>query len=273
MEKTKKRPILLTVIIILTIIGGLWTIISSIPFFSLYNSVKQGGITVRDKVSIQQIQPNTPASEAQLMKGDTIISINGKNVNSSIEFIGILNTNQSKQVSVVFERNGIAQTVQLVPRINPPPGEGKLGIVLADTEVQKKSTLELIPLVIIRSYSGYEEIPTLFYSTQTYTYHDKKLTRLQSVIFGIITVVIGIGLWKWKKWAFYGYLLSLAYSVIASILYLVNPANYSTAKEIQSLLFPIEPTPNLTSTIIVIISLIIGLLLAYYVFRQKKLFR
>lgn len=270
MEINKKRPKLLAVIIILTIIGGLWGIISSFPFFTLYNSIKQGGITVSDKVSIQQVQPNTPASEAQLMKGDTIVSINGKGIASSSEFVNISNANQGKEVSIVFIRNGSTQTVQLIPRINPPAGEGRLGIVLANTGVEKKSTVELIPQVIIRSYAGFEERPVFFFSTQTY--QDKQLTRLQSLFFGIITVAIGIGLWKWKKWAFYGYLLSAGYGVIASIPYLANPAHYSTAKKIQPLFFPIEQTPNLTDTIIVIVSLVIALLLAYYIFRQKKFF-
>ncbi|TSC87800.1 MAG: regulator of sigma E protease [Microgenomates group bacterium Gr01-1014_16] len=255
MEMNKKRPKLLAVIIILTIIGGVWGIISSFPFFSLYTSIKQGGITVNNKVSIQQVQPNTPASEAQLMKGDTIVSINGKNITSSSEFVDISRTNQGKEVSIVIERNGNPQTVQLVPRINPPTNEGRLGIVLTNTGVEKKSTLELISQVIIRSYLG------------------KELIRLQSLFFGIISVAIGIGLWKWKKWAFYGYLLSAGYGVIASIPYLANPAHYNTTKQIQPLFFPIERTSNLTDTLIVIVSLIMGLLLAYYIFRQKKLFQ
>lgn len=271
MDMKKKRPKLLTVIIILTIIGGLWGIVSSFPIFSLYNSIKQGGITVSDKVSIQQVQPNTPASEAQLVQGDTIVSINGKTITSSSEFVDVSNANQGKEVTVVIESGGSTRTVQLVPRINPPPNEGRLGIVLTNTGVEKKSTFELIPQVIIRSYSGFEERPVFFFSTQTY--QDKKLSRLQSLFFGIITVAIGIGLWKWKKWAFYGYLLSAGYGVIASIQYLANPAHYSTAKKIQPLFFPIEQTPNLTDTIIVIVSLVIGLLLAYYIFRQKKLFQ
>lgn len=271
MEKNKKRSKFLAAIIILTIIGGFWGIISSFPFFTLYTSIKQGGITVSDKVSIQQVQPNTPASDVQLMKGDTIVSINGKNITSSSDFVDISNANQGKEVTVVIERNDSTQTVQLVPRINPPPNEGRLGIVLTNTGVEKKSTFELIPQVIIRSYSGIEERPVFFFSTQTY--QDKKLTRLQSLFFGIVFVAIGIGLWKWRKWAFYGYLLSAGYGVIASIPYLANPAHYSTAKKIQPLFFPIEQTPNLTDTIIVIVSLVIGLLFAYYVFRHKKLFQ
>lgn len=269
MEKNKKRPKFLSVIIILTVIGGLWGIISSFPFFSLYTSIKQGGITVRT-VSIQQVQPNTPASEAQLMKGDTIVSINGKAITSSSEFVEISNANQGKEVTVVIERSGSTRTIQIVPRINPPSNEGRLGIILTNTGVEKKSTFELIPPVIIRSYSGFEERPVFSFSTQTY--QDKQLTRLQSLFFGIITVAISIGLWKWKKWAFYGYLLSAGFGVIASIPYLVNPAHYSTAKKIQPLFFPIEQTPNLTDTIIVIVSLVIALLLAYYIFRQKKSF-
>ncbi len=265
-----KRPGLLTIIIILTIIGGVLGVVKSFPFFSLYTSIEQGGITVGNRVSIQQVQPNTPASEARLMKGDTIISINGKTITSSSEFVDISSANQGKKVTIVLERNGHSQTVQLVPRINPPPNEGRLGIALTNTGVEKKSTFELIPQVIIRSYSGFEERPVLFFSTQVYK--DKNLTRLQLLVFGIISVAIGIGLWKWKKWAFFGFLLSTGYEIMASIPFLTRRASYATSNQLQSLFFPVR-TPNLFDTIIVIVGLVIGLLFAYYVFRQKKLFR
>lgn len=270
MDVEKKRPKLLAVIIILTIIGGLWGIISSLPIFSIYTSLKQGGITVSDGVSVVQVLPNSPASEAQLMSGDVIVSINGTAISSSQEFVDISNASQGKEVTVVIERDGDSKTVQFIPRINPPPNEGRLGITLANTRVEKKSPSELIPKVIIRSYAGHEEKPVSFFSTQAY--QDKKLHRLQSLVLGIASVVIGVGLWKWKKWAFYGYLLSAGYGVITAIPYLVDPAHYATAEKIQSLIFPIEQTPNLTSTILVIVSLAIELLLAYYIFRQKKLF-
>jgi membrane-associated protease RseP (regulator of RpoE activity) len=272
-EVKQKRPKLLVIIIILAIFGGAWGIITSFPFFSLYTSIKQGGITVGNKVSIQQVQPNSPAAEAQLMKGDTIVSINGKTITSSSEFIDISNANQGKEVTIVYERNGNSQTVKIAPRINPPPNEGKLGIVLVNTGVEKKSTFALIPQVIIRSYSGVEEEPISLFSTQTHTYQDKYLTRLQSLIFGIITLVLGAGLWKRKKWAFYGYLLSAAFSVVASIPYFLNSAQYSTAPKIQSLFFSVSQTPNLTNTLILVVCLVVEVLLAYYVLKQKKLFQ
>lgn len=271
MKIKKKRSKLLTAIIILTILGGLLEIMSSFPIFSLQNSIKQGGITVSGKVSILEVQPNTPASNAQLMKGDTIVSINGKTITTVSEFIDSAHANQGKEITLIFERNGTTQIAQLVPRINPPPNEGRLGVLIADTGVEKKSTLELIPLVIMRSYAGFEERPDLFSSPQTY--QDKKFLRLQKLFFGIISVTIGIGLWKWKKWALYGYLLTAGYGILAYIPYLSNPVHYNTAKKNQLLFSTIEQTPNLTDTIFVIISLAIGLLLAYYIYRQKRLFQ
>lgn len=266
----KKRPKLLAFIIILIVIGGVWKVVTSIPFYSLYISLKQGGLTVSGKVNIHHVQPNTPASEAQLMRGDTIISINGKRITSTAEFVSITNANQGKEITVVIEREGNTQTVYLVPRVNHPPNEGRLGIVLSNTAIEKKSTVELIPQVILRSYAGYEEGPAFLFTTLMY--QDKNLTRLRSLAFGIINIAVGIGLWKWKRWAFNSYFILVGFGLLLAIPYLTNPVNYIPPNKIQSVFYTVR-APNLTDTVIYIIGLVVGILVAYYVFRQRKLFK
>ena len=47
-----KRTRLLAFIAILIIVGGTIGAIRSLPLYSLYNSIKQGGVVVEDKVNI-----------------------------------------------------------------------------------------------------------------------------------------------------------------------------------------------------------------------------
>lgn len=264
-----KRPKLLTVIAILTIVGGIIGVIRSLPLYSLYNSVKQGGVVVEDKVKIIEVQPSTPAANAQLKTGDFIISVNNKTVTSTADFVEITNANRGKEITIAVERDGQTITVQLVPRTNPSPNEGSIGVLLTDTKIKDVPLYQLIPQVIIRGYSGQEEAPTLFFTS--YSYQDKSYTRLKSLISSTISVVIGIGLWRLRKWAMYGFLLLTAYVLVASLPYLLNPENYSINQP-QSLFFPHLNKPTLTDTLIYIVLLVTEILLAVYVFSKRKLF-
>ncbi|OGK21758.1 hypothetical protein A3C23_00305 [Candidatus Roizmanbacteria bacterium RIFCSPHIGHO2_02_FULL_37_13b] len=273
-DKEIKRPKLLTFIIILTILGGIIGIIRSVPIFSLYNAVKQGGITVSDKVTIQQVQSNTPAFESKLQKGDVILSVDGKIITDSSEFVEISDANQGKQITILISRNGRNQTIKLTPRVDHPANEGRIGIVLSNSSIEKKSLYKLVPLVIIRAYSGREERYSLFFGSQVY--QDKELHRLKSLIFGIIWIIIGVALWNWKKWAIYICVISTAFSVLSSIPYLVNPANYQPYQS-QSIFLAVYVAkaniPNIFDTIFVILELLIDLTFTFYIFRKRNLFK
>ena len=265
---SEKRTKLLSIIAILTIIGGVFSVVTSLPLYGLYNSMKQDGITVENKVSIVEVQPDTPAAHAQLKTGDTIISVNGQNISSSSEFTEVSSRNRGKIIDIVIERQGSTRTVQLTPRENPPSGEGRVGIVLANTGVEEKPLYQIIPEVITRSYSGREEKPASFLSPVTTIYQDKSYSRIKSLIVGIISILIGMGLWKLKKWAMYVFFLLTGYSLIVMIPYLLNPANYTYTQ--PGILF--RP-PTIIDTLTYIGSLTIELLFAVYIYSQRKIFK
>lgn len=253
-----KRSKLLTVIIIFTILSGLWSVTRSFPFFSLYNSIKQGGIT-SDIVRIKEVQPNTPASEAGLRENDVIVSIDNKPITSFTELTIASETNQGKEVVIVVERDGNTHPVKITPRDNPKPGTGRLGVVISNPEIIKTSPLTLIPMVIGRSYLGREEISFNTFGFQQY-YLNHTFSRLKSLFLGSFTVMVGVGLWKWKQWALYGYLLITGYRLLVTCLYVIISLTYN-----------IRPLPS--SMKVIIGSLIIEVVIAYYIFKQKKLFQ
>lgn len=262
------RTKIISIIALLSIIGGLFSIFTSIPLSSLYASIKRGGLTVSDRVSIIQVIPNSPAADVQLKEGDIIVSVNGQKINKPSDFINISNANQGKVINiVVIEQEGNTQTVQLTPRVNPPPDEGRVGMLLSDKGIEKKPLYQIIPQVIIRGYLGYEERPMFFFSP--YVYQDKSFSRLQALILGIISIAVGIGLWRLRKWAIYSFLVLAGYNLIVSMPYLLNPVNY-TSNQSQSLFFS---KPTIIDTLIYVSGLIIEVLFAIYIYKHRKLFR
>jgi hypothetical protein len=238
-------------------LGGLNGVISSFPFLELYTSIKQGGLTTDNRVRALQIKTNSPASVAGLMPEGVISSIDGKSVTSATQFKNITDAIQEKIITLGIERNGTPLTFQLTPRLNPPPGEGKLGLILTTTNIKKEPMFLLIPLVIGRAYMGYEHRAVAFFDNQIY--HDTNFTRLQVLINGVIAIVIGIGLWNWRKWAYYGYILFSVYQVAVSVPYFFSFANSSIATKIQLPLYQTQSTPNITNFSIIAASICLNM--------------
>lgn len=266
----KKRTGWLSLIAALAIISGILSIVSSIPVFSLYNSIRQEGITVNTGVTIKQIQPDSP-SLGKLRIDDEIISINDKEVSSPDEVIKTTEANQGKALEIVVKRNGDSINYSITPRANLTPGQGRLGIFLVQNSIQKKPLSQIIPQVILRAYSGYEETPVLPLIASSF-HQDKYFTRLQSLILGIITIIIGIGLWKLKHWAWYGFLILTGISLIVFITSLANSlltdAN-STKIQIYPLLSRSNTDINLFASIL---SISLEIIFVIYVYKLKGLF-
>lgn len=259
----KKRTGWLSLIALFTIVGGVLYIVGSLPVFSLYNSIKQGGITVNNKVSVRYVQPGSPA-EGYLQIGDVIVSINNKRVTTSEEVIAMTTIDQGKTIEIDIERNGKIDKYFLIPRVIPTPGQGRLGILLANTAIQNEPLYQVIPQVILRSYSGYEEVPDLTFTTSR-VYQDKSFSRLLSLIFGIISVFIGFGLWKLKRWGWFGFFALTLLSLVAN---LFTNARF-TSIQINPILSKRNTDMNLFTNLL---SIILEIIVVIYIYKLRDLF-
>ena len=90
-------------------------------------------------VVITDIKKNSPAMEINLKAGDKIIGFVDTN-----KFIKYINENRGKEVSLNIERGKEKINFNVVPRINPPVGEGSLGVGLVDAGLPKKNPIASI---------------------------------------------------------------------------------------------------------------------------------
>ena len=89
---------------------------------------------------IVAVQPETPAAAAGWQPGDRFIEVDGREVDNAVEIVDITNANLGEEMTVVFDRNGQRVESSIVPRENPPAGEGPTGIRLDDAML---STVEV----------------------------------------------------------------------------------------------------------------------------------
>lgn len=82
---------------------------------------------------VVEVTANSPAETAQLKALDRIVSIDGQ-ANPTIEDIQAITSQQAGQIVMLeIERQGQHETISLIPRTDPPPNEGAIGIQLAST--------------------------------------------------------------------------------------------------------------------------------------------
>ncbi len=110
-------------------------------------SVEEKGNIPQNQVhiSIVEIANSSPAQDAGIITGDEIKKINGKSPVGIEEVQKIVAEGEGKELLFEFERNGKTFTQKIIPRTNPPPGEGPLGIALLLTRI-KKSTWYRAPM-------------------------------------------------------------------------------------------------------------------------------
>jgi regulator of sigma E protease len=95
-------------------------------------------------IAIDDVKPGSPAMEAGLMSGDTILQVNGEQVDNSSVLVNTVYENAGEPVELLISRNGQEMTLTIVPR---RPGEfdpavdGPLGVGLTNaTDGQRLST-------------------------------------------------------------------------------------------------------------------------------------
>ena len=119
----KKRSLIIFAGVLMNFLLG-WLLISVI--FS---------IGVPQAILITKVELNSPAAEIGLQAGDKILSAGADN------FIKFIDEHRGQEIVIKIERNGEIKEFKTIPRINPPAGEGALGIALMESGLAKKNLL------------------------------------------------------------------------------------------------------------------------------------
>jgi regulator of sigma E protease len=81
------------------------------------------------QIVVQDVALNSPAAVAGIEPGDIILSVNNQSVDSNTQLGQFIKDNLGKETTMlVRHQDGLEVGVQLTPRLQPPPGEGAIGI-------------------------------------------------------------------------------------------------------------------------------------------------
>jgi len=115
--------------------GVLANFVLAIVVFSIVYSFS--GIPVKTgKIKIAGLLPNSPAVQAGLKQEDIILKVNEEKLKDVNDFIKLIDEKKGQQVTLTIQRE-IQLVLQMVPRVNPPEGEGPLGVLVSEIEMRK----------------------------------------------------------------------------------------------------------------------------------------
>ena len=108
--------------------GAGMNLITGILLFSYV--ISSTGLPNSKVVTIAAVEQDSPASLAGILPEDIIQSVNSVPITDMREVGEIIQQNLGKTVTINLTRNNEAIETDLVPRSNPPEGQGALGIVM-----------------------------------------------------------------------------------------------------------------------------------------------
>jgi regulator of sigma E protease len=102
------------------------------------------------QVSVEDVAAGSPAERAGVQPGDTLLSINEKPVHNIGDVQRNIQLNLGREIPMVVQReSGTTEEVLVIPRWQPPEGEGAVGVAVR----------LLSPTVVRESYPFWEAIP------------------------------------------------------------------------------------------------------------------
>lgn len=110
--------------------GPVMNILAAIVLYSL--AFSQMGLPQTDKVLVVEVAANSPAQQAGLQADDLLMAVNGHSIESITAIQTLINANLGKEITLTYERNSKPVEVRLIPRSNPPAGQGAIGIAMTN---------------------------------------------------------------------------------------------------------------------------------------------
>ncbi len=87
------------------------------------------------QVLVEEVAPGSPAEMAGIEAGDTIISINDKELNNTVDLSRYIQLNLGQEITILVEHSDLSQEeVTLIPRWQPPQDEGAVGVAVRTNE-------------------------------------------------------------------------------------------------------------------------------------------
>ncbi len=90
------------------------------------------GTPASDQAMITQVASESPAMSVGLLPGDIITAVDGQKIEDIEQLIGVVAEQAGNPITLTVARGETVEDLTLTPRLDPPPGEGAMGVGLSN---------------------------------------------------------------------------------------------------------------------------------------------
>jgi regulator of sigma E protease len=127
--------------------GSLMNFLLPLLLFSVAFMIPQD--VVYGQVVLEDVAPSSPAERAGLEAGDTVLEVNGNPINNLGDLHREIQLKLGQEITILVQSGGETEEVTLVPRWQPPEGQGAIGAAVTTESVT----------VVRESYPFWQAIP------------------------------------------------------------------------------------------------------------------
>ena len=128
--------------------GSLMNFLLALLLFSITFMVPHD--VVIGQVVVEEVAPDSPAAMAGIRTGDTILSVNEKPVNNNNDLARYIQLNLGKEITILVQHSdATTEEIQVIPRWQPPEGQGAIGVVIKTSN----------PTIVSQYYPFWRAIP------------------------------------------------------------------------------------------------------------------
>ncbi len=127
--------------------GSLMNFLLPVLLFSIALMVPRDAVEAQ--VLVDEVAPSSPAAAAGIEVGDLILEVNDEPVDSVSDLQREIQLKMGRQITLLLQRADSTEEVQVVPRWQPPEGQGAIGVAVMDSS----------PTVVRESYPFWQAIP------------------------------------------------------------------------------------------------------------------
>ena len=117
--------------------NALFPIVAFAIMFMIPHTEMVGG-----SAEITSVAPNSPAEAAGLLPGDRVVQVGDRPPGSPQELPREVRLAAGSEMTWVIERDGQQRVAQVTPRVDPPPGQGEVGITFSVVDQQEVRRIE-----------------------------------------------------------------------------------------------------------------------------------
>ncbi len=110
---------------------------------TLWDAIK--GSTYRPVLvtEVTALADQSPAQLAGIQNGDLVYAVDGETVTADLPLNELINERLGQELTLTVLRDGEWHEIQVTPRVDPPPGEGALGVQIS--YINRMATMGLLP--------------------------------------------------------------------------------------------------------------------------------